>query len=93
MSNHAFENNNTQSFYAMAWIAFVISFIGMAIGVAYLEADLSTKGFIAISYLFSVTSCFTVAKVVRDKHETQKIISKIEMAKTEKLLSEHSREY
>ena len=72
----------------MAWIAFGISFIGMAVGLYTLEATLATKGFLAMSYLFSVTSCFTVAKVVRDKHESDKFISKVEHAKTEKFLSE-----
>lgn len=42
-----------------------------------------------MSYLFSVTSCFTVAKVVRDRHEADKFINKVENAKTEKFLNEN----
>ena len=41
-----------------------------------------------MSYLFTVTSCFTLAKVVRDRHESEKIIHKVESAKTEKFLNE-----
>ncbi len=89
MNNYVYEDNNTGSFYAMAWAAFILSAIGMFLGVFYLEADLATKGFIAMSYLFSVSSCFTVAKVVRDRHEASKFIKKVELAKTEKFLSEH----
>jgi len=48
------------------------------------------KGFLAMSYLFSVTSCFTLSKVVRDKHEANKFINKVENAKTEKFLSENT---
>jgi len=71
MSTFSYENQNSQSYYNMAWIAFVVSFTGMIAGVLYMDADIATKGFLVMSYLFSVTSCFTVAKVVRDKHETE----------------------
>lgn len=74
----------------MAWIAFGLSMIGMIAGLGYLEADFAMKGFLAVSYIFSISSCFTVAKVVRDKHEADKFINKIETAKTEKFLNESS---
>ena len=90
MSSYIYENANTKSFYNMAWIAFALSFVGMALGIFYMEANLAVKGFLAMSYLFSVTSCFTVAKVVRDKHESEKFINKVENAKTEKFLSENA---
>jgi len=73
----------------MAWIGFVISFAGMVIGVLYMDGDIATKGFLLMSYLFSVTACFTVAKVVRDKHESEKFINKVEKSKTEKFLTEN----
>lgn len=89
MSNYIYESANTKSFYTMAWIAFIISFAGMAVGLATLSAGVATKGFIGMSYLFSVVSCFTVAKVVRDRHEESKFVQKLESAKTEKFLNEH----
>lgn len=72
----------------MSWIAFGLSFIGMLIGLIYMEADLAMKGFLGMSYLFSITSCFTLSKVVRDRHEAEKFINKVESAKTEKFLNE-----
>lgn len=74
----------------MSWIAFGLSFVGMLIGLIYMEADLAIKGFLGMSYLFSITSCFTLSKVVRDKHEAEKFINKVESAKTEKFLNETS---
>ena len=88
MNHYIYENNNSKSFYSMSWIAFGISFVGMLIGLVYMQVDLATKGFLAMSYLFSLTSCFTLAKVVRDKHEADKFINKVESAKTEKFLNE-----
>lgn len=90
MNNYIYENSNSKSFYNMSWIAFGLSFIGMLIGLVYMEADLAMKGFIGMSYLFSITSCFTLSKVVRDRHEAEKFINKVESAKTEKFLNETS---
>jgi hypothetical protein len=84
------EYNNSKSFYTMAWISFVISFAGMVIGLVYLPLELAAKGFFAMAYLFSVSSCFTLAKVIRDQHEAEKFVNKIENAKTEKFLTENS---
>ena len=89
MSNYIYETSNSKGFYTMAWIAFAISFVGMGLGLFTLQAGLAVKGFIGMSYLFSIVSCFTVAKVVRDKHEEERFVRKLETAKTEKFLNEH----
>ncbi len=89
MNGYIYENNNTKSFDTMAWLAFGISSAGMIIGLVYLETTFAMKGFIGMSYLFSVVSCFTLAKVVRDKHESEKFTNKVEHAKTEKFLNEN----
>ena len=88
MSHYIYENSNSKSFFNMAWIAFVVSFVGMVIGLVYMEADLAMKGFLGMAYLFSVSSCFTLAKVVRDRHESERFVNKVENAKTEKFLTE-----
>lgn len=90
MNHYIYENSNSKSFYNMSWIAFGLSFVGMLIGLVYMDADLAMKGFLGMSYLFSVTSCFTLAKVVRDRHEAERFINKVESAKTEKFLNEAS---
>lgn len=89
MSTYIYENQNTKSFFNMAWIGFGVSFVGMVAGLIFLESSVAMKGFLGMSYVFSVTSCFTVAKVVRDKHEASKFINKVESAKTEKFLNEN----
>ena len=86
--NYIYENTNTKAFYNMSWLAFGVSAVGLVAGLVYLDADFAIKGFIAMSYLFSITSCFTLAKVIRDRHEAEKFINKVESAKTEKFLNE-----
>ena len=88
MSHYIYENHNSKSFYNMSWIAFGLSFVGMLVGLVYMEVDLAMKGFLGMSYLFSITACFTLAKVVRDRHEAERFINKVESAKTEKFLNE-----
>jgi hypothetical protein len=84
------EYNNSKSFYTMAWLSFAISFVGMALGLIYLPLDIITRCFFGMTYLFSISSCFTLAKVIRDKHEAEKFVNKIESAKTEKFLNENT---
>ncbi len=82
--------NNSKSFYVMSWISFIISFVGMAAGLIYLEMAIAAKAFFTMTYLFSISACFTLAKVIRDKHEAEKFVNKIESAKTEKFLTENT---
>lgn len=88
MSNYIYENSNSKSFFNMAWISFALSVVAMVIALAYLELEFSMVAFLGVCYVFSISSCFTLAKVVRDRHEAEKFLTKVEHAKTEKFLSE-----
>ncbi|CAM5722741.1 hypothetical protein SMICM304S_05307 [Streptomyces microflavus] len=44
---------------------------------------------IAIGVLYLVTSCFTLAKVIRDRQEAGQIVSRVDQARLEKILAEH----
>lgn len=88
MSHSIIDHTNSKSFYSMAWIAFVIATLGTMVGIVLLPANLAIKGFLAMGFLFTVSSCFTLAKVVRDRHESERLYNKVERAKTEKFLSE-----
>ena len=61
----------------------------MVVGLLYLQMDIYQKAFIGMTYLFSISSCFVFAKVVRDKQESQDYIKKIENAKTEQMISKY----
>lgn len=55
----------------------------------FLYCSLTSYASLNLKEKLSVTSCFTVAKVVRDRHEADKFITKVENAKTEKFLNEN----
>lgn len=57
----------------LTMVAFAIAFVGMIIGLLRLEADIQTKGFFAVSYVFSTYTTFALSKVIRDRAESQPI--------------------
>ena len=88
MSYTLIDHSHSRAFYSMAWIAFTLAFAGTLAGIVLLAATPATKGFLAMGFVFTVSACFTLAKVVRDRHESDRLYNKVERAKTEKFLSE-----
>lgn len=74
---------------AQTWISFLISLSATSIGIVYLPVDGWTKGFMGMGLIFSIGSTISLTKTQRDIHESQKLTSKIEEARVEKILTEH----
>ncbi|MEV6274189.1 YiaA/YiaB family inner membrane protein [Nocardia sp. NPDC051832] len=89
MSTPNAQPKTTSAFIAQAAIAFGVSFFGAGVGVFYLPLDAWQRGFLGMSLLFLVTSAFTLAKVIRDRHESEHLHSRIDQARMEKLMAEH----
>ncbi|MCJ2022408.1 MULTISPECIES: YiaA/YiaB family inner membrane protein [unclassified Methylobacterium] len=76
-----------------AWKTFtLVSFAAAAamltIGIFFLPADIWIKGYLAMASLFLTGTTFTLAKTLRDEHEANRLINKIEDAATERVLRE-----
>ena len=71
------------------WAAFVISISMTTFGIVNLPVNGWVKGFMGMGLAFSVGSTFTLAKTTRDLHEATKIVSRIDEAHVEKLLSQN----
>ncbi|MGA4539053.1 YiaA/YiaB family inner membrane protein [Uniformispora flossi] len=80
---------NSAMFYMQAWISFVVAMAAMGIGIAYLPVSAWIRGFVALGGLYLVTSSFTLAKVIRDRQETETMVNRVDQARLEKLLSDH----
>ena len=89
MSNPDNPQKSTSAFLAQAAIAFGISFIATGAGILYLPLDIWQRGFLLMTMLFLVSSTFTLAKVVRDQHESARVHHRIDEARLEKLMAEH----
>lgn len=77
------------AFYMQAVLSFGLSLTAVGIGVVFLPVDGWVRAFLGIAMLYTVTSAFTLAKVIRDKQEDTSISSRVDRARLDKLLTEH----
>lgn len=81
--------SHSSAWIAQTWISFIVSGFAMSVGVLNLPVDNWMKGYLGMGYLFSVGSTISLSKTVRDIHESNKVISRVDEAKLEKLLAEY----
>ncbi|GAB2833025.1 YiaA/YiaB family inner membrane protein [Lentzea nigeriaca] len=79
----------SSAFYMQAVLSFGLSLTAVGIGVVFLPVDGWVRAFLGIAMLYTVTSAFTLAKVIRDRQEDTYITSRVDRARLDKLLSEH----
>ncbi|MDX2595587.1 MULTISPECIES: YiaA/YiaB family inner membrane protein [Streptomyces] len=89
MSDTPVKQQNTAAFYGQAVASFSVAMAATAVGILRLDADAWVRAFLAIAVLYLVTSAFTLAKVIRDRQEAGRIVSRVDQARLEKLLAEH----
>lgn len=61
--------STTAAWRFQVWASFVLASTITSLGILYLPVDLWTKGFLGMGLLFTVGSCFSLAKTLRDEHE------------------------
>lgn len=81
-------NSNSSSWNFLVWAGFVISFGATVVGLIAAPLMIWVKAFLGMGILFITVSCFSLAKTLRDQHEQQKLVNRINEAKAEKLLRE-----
>ena len=89
MSNITINQKPTSAFYAQAAISFAVSVTGVLAGIVYLPVTNWMRAFLAVGLLYAVTSTFTLAKCVRDQHEANTVVHRVDEARLERFLSEH----
>ncbi len=89
MSNITINQKPTSAFYAQATISFGVSVAGLLLGIAYLPVTSWMRAFLALGLLYAVTSAFTLAKCVRDNHEANSVVHRVDEARLEKFLTEY----
>lgn len=82
--NNSYNETPAWKYFCIA--TWIIAASMMAGGIYFLEASFSAKGFYAMSALMLVHSTVTVTKLLRDDVESNKLINRLEDAKTERLL-------
>ena len=90
MSTEKVNQSHSNAWVFQTWISFILSISATSIGIFFLPVDNWIKAYIGTGLIFSISSTISLSKTQRDIHESQRIISKIEEAKLEKILSEHN---
>lgn len=80
---------HTAAWMFQTWAAFILSTLGMTLGIIYLPVNIWVKSYLGMGLAFTVSSTIGLSKTVRDEHEAKRILSKVEEARVEKLLAEH----
>ena len=70
---------------------FVVAIVMVGLAVVLLPTEIAVKGYLAMGIAMLVQSCITVTKTVRDVQERDRLVNRIEDAKTERLLMEIER--
>ena len=78
----------TVAFFVQSAISFAVSLTVTIIGIGYLHDSRWVRAFLALGLLYVVTSAFTLAKCVRDRQEEDALVSRVDQARLDKLLSE-----
>ncbi|MEM7299824.1 MAG: YiaA/YiaB family inner membrane protein [Pseudomonadota bacterium] len=91
ISREGLKMNEPMTQNSSAWMMFTYASFGiaacmMAGGIYFMEASFSAKGFYAMAAIMLVHTSITLTKTMRDQQESNRLINKIEEAKTEKLL-------
>jgi len=89
MTSTSIPTSSTAAFYLQAAVSFGVALVAVGTGIAYLPVDAWVRGFLAIGTLFLVSSCFTLAKCVRDQQEASTVRVRVDEARLEKLMAEH----
>jgi hypothetical protein len=71
-----------------AYFSFSVSLAMMVLGVLTIPGEIWMKGFFLVGTFFLVGSCFTLSKALRDQHEAENLVHKLESAKAERILRE-----
>ncbi|MER5349487.1 YiaA/YiaB family inner membrane protein [Kitasatospora sp. NPDC002551] len=83
------QSRTTAAYYIQAVLSFTLSAAALGIGIAFLPVEPWTRAFLALGLLYTITSTFTLSKVVRDRQETTELVTRVDQARLDKLLTEH----
>ena len=83
--------NHSASWVTFTYVSFGAALLMVAIGIFFLPLDVWIKGYLAMGVALLIQSCITLTKTMRDVHEGEKLVNRIEDAKAERLLMEAAR--
>ncbi|MEV7524758.1 YiaA/YiaB family inner membrane protein [Streptomyces sp. NPDC091371] len=89
MNETPVKQQNTGAFYGQAVASFGVAAAAVALGIYNLDTNGWVRAFLGIAVLYLTTSAFTLAKVIRDRQEVTQIVSRVDQARMEKLMTNY----
>ena len=83
--NESFQKHSS-TWVSFSYLSFGAAAFMLALGIYMMPLDLWGKGYLTMGILMLVQTTVNVTKTIRDNAESEKLIRKVEDAKTEKLL-------
>ena len=83
--NDSFQKHSS-AWVSFSYLSFGVAAVMLTLGLYLMPLDLWGKGYLAMGILMLVQTTVNVTKTIRDNAESEKLIRKVEDAKTEKLL-------
>ncbi|MDJ0731851.1 MAG: YiaA/YiaB family inner membrane protein [Crocosphaera sp.] len=90
MSRNNLTQDHSAAWVIQTWLSFILAVSTTSIGILYLPVNNWIKAFMGMGLTFTIGSTISLTKTQRDLHERKKIVSRVDEAKVEKLLSEHN---
>jgi hypothetical protein len=82
---------HSAAFVGFSYLSFAVSVLMVGGGVFVMPIDHWMKGFLFMGVVMLVQSCIILSKTIRDNVEAEKLLNRIEDAKTERLLMDVSK--
>lgn len=88
-NNTTTASTHTPAWVAQVWISFGVSSLGLLAGIFYLDVSSWARAFLAAAALLLINSSFALAKTLRDIHEEQRLVRRVDEARVTKLITEN----
>ena len=88
--NDSFQKHS-QAWVSFSYVSFAAAAFMLFVGLYMMPIDLWGKGYLAMGILMLVQTTVNITKTLRDNAESEKLIRKVEDARTEKLLVKFNR--
>ena len=87
--NNTTVSAHTPAWVAQVWVSFGLASLGLMAGIFYLDVSSWARAFLGATALLLINSSFALSKTLRDLHEEQRLVRRVDEARVTKLITEN----
>jgi len=88
---HPQSNQHSAAWVGFTYVSFAASLLMVFGGIVMLPVGVWVQAYFAMGVLLLVQACIILTKTIRDQHESQRLVNRLDDAKAERLLMEVER--